>query len=457
MQPKSSNNYIDREILRLALPAIFSNITIPLLGLSDTYISGHLGSERYIAAIAVGSMMINSVYWLFGFLRAGTTGLTAEAFGRGDSQQQKRIFTLSFSLAIVIGLGMMLLSWPLMRLMVMLMSPEGGTARLASEYFMICVMASPALLATMTVNGWLIGCQNTLYPMIGSISINIINIIASFSLVFGLDMGFYGVALGTLIANWVGLAVELLLASKVAGGNPFLPLRGLLKRVDLPRFFKVNSDLMLRSCCVLSVTFAMTAFGGRMGDLILAANAIVMQLFLFFSYFSDGFAYSGEAMCGRFAGALDITALRSTIRELLRWCGVLAIIFFLIYILFTPDITSFLTDNAGVIEKVTSLRWIVGIIPPLSVVAFMLDGVYIGLTDTRRMLLANLAGTILYFSLYLLPQKLGWIINDSINNILLWASFLLFLSVRGIVLSSLLPGILRRLEKHAINKFHVTH
>lgn len=338
---------LNKEILRLALPAIFSNITVPLLGLSDTFISGHLGSETYIAAIAAGTMMVNAIYWLCGFLRTGTTGLTAEAFGRGDADLRRRIFTFSFILAASLGLLLILLSWPLSRLMIAILSPAPETGRLAVGYFMITIFAAPAQMATMTVTGWMIGSQNTFYPMIIAIAVNVINIALSFSAVYWLGLGFYGVAIGTLCANWLGLGIALLLSRRLAGEHAhksgavgegvrlFAPLKGLARSMDHGRFFKVNSDLFMRSACIMSVTFAMTAFGGRMGDMTLARNAIVMQMFLLFSYFSDGFAYSGEALCGRFSGARDYQQLRRAVRLLLGWSGCVAVVFFLLYWLFT--------------------------------------------------------------------------------------------------------------------------
>ena len=277
---------IDRNILRLAVPAILSNITVPLLGLSDTFITGHLGSERYIAAIAVGTMMANAVFWLFGFLRAGTTGLTAEAWGRGDNEAGRRIFTASFLLAAAIGLALVLASYPLARLMIAIMAPPEATARLAVRYFMLIVLAAPAQLVTMAVTGWMIGRQNTVWPMVVAISVNVINIALSFVLVFAVGTGFTGVAVGTLVANWSGLLIALGLARRLAAGTGlWCGRRELASGFDVRRFFRVNSDLMMRSVCILAVPYAMTAFGARLGDITLAVNAVIMQFFLFFSYF----------------------------------------------------------------------------------------------------------------------------------------------------------------------------
>ena len=439
---------INRAILRLALPAIFSNITVPLLGLSDTFISGHLGAERYLAAIAAGTVLVNSLYWLFGFLRMGTTGLTAEAFGRNDLLLRRRVFTMSFLLAFSLGLFLMILSVPLSRMLLWIMEPEPATASLAGEYFRISILAAPAFLATMTVTGWMIGSQNTLYPMITAITVNIINITLSMTFVFGMKLGFYGVALGTCIANWSGLLIALLLARHLAAADQlWAPLKGLWKAMDMRRFFRVNSDLMLRSACIMAVLFAMTTFAGRMGDSVLARNAVLMQFFMFFSYFMDGFAYAGEALCGRFAGAADPSGIYRTVKGLMIWAVIMTVVFTAIYFFFLTPVTALLTDEASVINGVSALKWVAVGIPVISAAAFIFDGVYIGMTATSRLLLATLAAMILFF-LTMLPYLLGrdlMILPDR----LLWCAFLIFLLTRGVSLAILLPSTLRRIVSPA--------
>lgn len=202
---------INRAIFRIAAPAIVSNITVPLLGLADTTISGHLGSEKYIAAIAVGSMMINVVLWCFGFLRSGTTGLTAQACGAADTAAQRELFTRSFLLGIGIGAAMIMLQWPLMWILLQIISPEPEISDLASQYFRILIWGAPAMLGTMAISGWFLGMQSSFYPMLIAIITNVANIAASVALVFGCGMGFVGTAIGTCAANWFGLCLALIL------------------------------------------------------------------------------------------------------------------------------------------------------------------------------------------------------------------------------------------------------
>lgn len=430
---------INRDILRLALPAILSNITVPLLGLSDTFISGHLGSETYIAAIAVGTMIVNSLYWLFGFLRMGTTGLTAEAYGRGDDMQRRRIFTASFLLAFSIGLVLMLLNWPLSKLMLWIMEPSPATAALGEEYFRISILAAPAFLATMTIVGWMIGSQNTLYPMIISIGVNIINIALSFTFVFGMDMSFYGVALGTCIANWCGLLLGLILARRLARDSGlWAPLADIRSKLDFSRFFRVNSDLMIRSACIMSVLFAMTSFGGRMGDDVLARNAVIMQFFMFFSYFMDGFAFSGEALSGRFIGAKQPNGIRLTVKGLMIWSAAMTIFFTLVYYFLLTPITALLTDETVVIEGVSQLKWVACLIPVISAAAFIFDGLYIGMTATWRLLWTTLSAMLLFF-LVMIPHIFGVKIDIAPDR-LLWCAFLAFLFLRGTLLALMLKS-----------------
>lgn len=439
---------INGDILRLALPAIFSNITVPLLGLSDTFISGHLGSERYIAAIAVGTMLVNSLYWLFGFLRMGTTGLTAEAFGRRDNLQRRRVFTTAFILAFSLGLMLMLLSFPIAKLLLWIMHPSEATAALGEEYFRISILAAPAFLATMVITGWMIGSQNTVYPMIIAIAVNVINIALSFSMVYGLNFGFYGVALGTCIANWCGLLIALLLAHRLAGdGHLWAPLKNLWQEMDMRRFFRVNSDLMIRSACIMTVLFAMTSFGGRMGDLVLAENALLMQFFMFFSYFMDGFAFSGEAMCGKFVGENNPWGISMTVMGILLWAMGMVVVFTNVYLFLLHPIAALLTDEVPVIEGVIAMKWVVCTIPVISAAAFVFDGIYIGMTATRRLLLTTLAAMLAFF-LTMLPVMLNADLPMSPNN-MLWCAFLLFLLIRGALLAILLPSTVRQQIKIA--------
>lgn len=436
---------INREILRLSIPAIVSNITVPLLGLCDTGISGHLGSEKYLAAIAVGSMMINVVVWLFGFLRMGTTGITANAFGQGNDFEIRRSRSASLLLANLLGLLLFAFRGPIVRFLLVIVSPESEVATLAGEYFKICVSAAPALLATMAISGWFVGMQSTAWPMVIAISVNIINMIVSFSLVFVFDMGFYGVAWGTFTANWTGVLLALFAVWRSRKGKRlFTDGSSLLHRDVIKRFFTVNSNLFLRSACVISVSLGVTASGARMGSMTLAINAVMMQFFTLFSFFMDGFAFSAEALTGRWLGASDPVMLRRSVRSLLVWAAGVAILFTLVYVSGYTLLSTLLTDDEAVIRGVVSMRVWLWLIPIVSVWAFIYDGFYVGITDTGRMLLATFLATAAFFiGAFVIPELSERQTMPESNGIL-WSAFLAYLLIRGVVLAIMWPGRLHR-------------
>lgn len=425
---------LNREILRISLPAIVSNITVPLLGLCDTTISGHLGAAE-LGAMVVGTSMLNMVFWLFGFLRMGTTGLTAQAFGSGNQTAVREVFTRAMLIALGAGILILLVCKPLSLLLVKLLASGGATAELASNYYLICIFGAPALLMTNTINGFLLGLQNSFWPMVISITINVLNIALSLTFVYGLHLGFVGIAFGTLTANWLGFLVAMLIVRQFRKGERlFVGLRGALKGGGLGKFFRVNTDIFFRSACVMAVSLTVTAVGSRLGDNILAANGVMMQFFIFFSYFMDGFAFSGEALCGRFAGAKDGVMLRKTVRYLLVWSAAMAAAFTLIYVFFGNEITELITDIPAVIATVGQYRIWVLLIPAVTVAAFIFDGFYIGLTATRRMLVVTFAAAIVFFLTLLIAP---------FDNNTLWLAFLLYLFTRGASLAALTPSLLK--------------
>lgn len=421
----------NREILRLSVPAIVSNITVPLLGLSDTAIAGHLDADFFIGAIAVGSMMFNVTFWLFGFLRMGTTGLTALAFGRGDRNALKATFCRAVILGGTIGILLLLAGMPLRELLLGTISPEGDVRRLASDYYSVCIWAAPAILATTAIQGWLFGMQTTVIPMIVSVSVNVINIAASLALVFLFKTGFIGIAYGTLLANWCGLLLAIVMARRKAGCGLWCGWRNVFAKGELKRFFTVNTDIFFRSACIMSVSLATTAIGARLGELTLATNAVMMQFFHFFSFFMDGFAFTAEALTGRFAGALDFQSLRRSRNALLLWSAGIAMTFFVIYRFFYAPITGLITDSPTVRENISCYSLWLTLIPPLTVAAFIYDGFFIGLTATRRMLIVTIAAALVFFAVCFLHSD-GIRLPD--NN-RLWAAFLAYLLTRGSLLA----------------------
>lgn len=429
---------INREILRLSLPAIVSNITVPLLGICDTAISGHLGSELYLAAIAVGSMMLNVIFWLFGFLRMGTTGLTATAFGRQDDAEVCKVFARAFFLGIFIGGILTALQRPILGVMLAVINPEPEVASLVREYFLICIWEAPSLLATMAISGWFVGMQSTAVPMAIAISVNVINIIVSFLLVFCAGLGFVGVAIGTVSANWAGLAIGLWAAVRFRRGKKlWCPLRDVVKGSDIRRFFSVNANLFFRSMCITAVSLGVTAAGARLGAMTLAVNAVLMQFFTFFSFFMDGFAFSAEALTGRWYGARDYAMARRGIRALLGWALGVALLFTLLYCAGSGWAASMLTDEAAVREGVREMRVWIWLLPLASVWAFIYDGFYVGITDTGKMLLATLSASVIFFIVAFVRIGDGGLSIETVSNHYLWGAFIAYLLLRGVILASM--------------------
>lgn len=437
---------LNREILRLSVPAIVSNITVPLLGLVDTTISGHLGSETFIGAIAVGSMMMNVAFWLFGFLRMGTTGLTSQALGASDRQLCYKLLYQSGGVALSIGLLLVIFQSAVLAVVSMLIDADASVAELAARYFGICIWEAPVLLCTMVILGWFLGMQDTVRPMIISVGVNVINICFSLVFVFVLGLGFKGVALGTLCANWCGFFLALFLLwrfSKRYGGMVRIRVIELVRASDLRRFFNVNTDIFFRSACIMSVSLAVTAIGARLGEIELAANAVIMQFFLFFSYFMDGLAFTGEALVGRFAGGSNLGMLHRSIRRILMWSAVVAAVFFSVYALGYRTIISMITDQTDVIAYASTLRWFIILIPPVTVAAFVFDGFYIGLTATRPMLWVTLSSALVFFAVCFLHISGTTVAISLPTNTTLWTAFLLYLLCRGFFLAILTPRSIR--------------
>ena len=322
----------NQRILHIAIPSIISNITVPLLGLVDVTIVGHLGSASYIGAIAVGGMLFNMIYWIFGFLRMGTSGLTAQAYGAHDLPEVTRTLLRSLGIGIALSLALLVLQYPIRTIAFHLIDASPEVRNLASLYFHICIWGAPATLGLYGFTGWFIGMQNSRFPMYIALTQNVVNIIASLFFVFACDMKVAGVALGTLIAQYAGLFMAYALWLRC-----YRPLRKYIEwkhvftHEAMSRFFQVNRDIFLRTLCLVAVTVFFTSTGAAYGDVTLAVNTLLMQLFTLFSYIMDGFAYAGEALTGKCIGARNSNELRLTVRHLFGWGITLAFAFTLLY------------------------------------------------------------------------------------------------------------------------------
>lgn len=414
---------MNRKILALAIPSIAANITTPLLGLVDTAIVGHMGSAVFIAAIAVGGVMFNMLYWLFSFLRSGTSGLAAQAYGGGDSRQATIVLCRSLAVALSVGLLMIALQYPVSEGLTAFLEPDTDTRPLSMLYFDILIWGAPAMLSTYALSGWFLGMQNSRMIMWVSLTVNITNIAASLVLVYLCGWKIEGVAAGTLIAQWTGLAVSLLFLR----GYRFqrVSLREIFLPEGLKRFFSVNIYIMLRTVCMIAVTLWFTRTGASQGAVILAVNTLLMQLFLLFSYMMDGFAFAGEALVGRYVGAHDSRNLNLCVHDLFGWGIGLAALFTAMYFFGGEWFLGLLSSEPEVISASGEYWYWALTIPFAGYAGFVWDGVYIGATMTRELLYTMFMAMVVFFVVYfaLFPM---W------GNHALWLGFILYLATRGI-------------------------
>lgn len=421
-----------RAILRIALPAIITNITTPILAMADLAIVGRLGSSTYIGAIAVGSGLFNMIYWLLGFLRAGTSGLTAQAVGARDEGSRDTIFFRSLFIGIVLGAAALIISPLIAKVFLPFMDADPETSSLAETYFLTVIWGAPAYLASNAISGWLLGNQNSVATLKIALFINVTNILLSLLFVFVIGMKIEGVASGTACSQWLGCFYGLSIIYKKYRPRPG-KLQTVFNRHELGMFFRLNFDIFLRTLCLVAVTLWFTRIGAGMGPDILAANSLLMQLFMLFSFFMDGFAYAGEAIAGKELGARNFGRLKLLETDLLKWGICLSLLGMVIYFLCGEWILSLLTEEEGVkIVARDYLPWAVTI-PLCGFMAFIYDGIFIGISLTRRLLVSMLLAMAVFFVLcFLLFPILG--------NHALWLAFSAYLLVRGISQIFLLRG-----------------
>lgn len=424
----------NRDILRLAIPSIISNITVPLLGIVDVAIVGHIGDENYIGAIAIGSMIFNVIYWLFGFLRMGTSGFTSQAFGAGNTQATAYVLRKMLVLSFGVAAAFVLFQLPIRHLAFLLMGVNNDIHPLVATYYNIVVWGAPATLGLYVLTGWLVGMQNTRVPMWVSITQNIINIAASALLVFAFRMGIAGVAIGTLAAQWAGFVMSLLsLRSSYAQEWHTALSRAITKlqshtEIFTISFFSANRDIFLRTLCLVSVNLFFTAAGSRQGAMMLSVNTLLMTFFTLFSYVMDGFAYAGEALAGRYFGARDTASLNRLAQRLMHWGMALSVAFALVYLLAGETILALLTDKQPVVVAAADYRLWAVMVPLTGFAAFVFDGIFIGITATRAMFMSCFVGAIAFFLIY-------YSLFGEWHNHALWLALNIYLALRGVVLA----------------------
>ncbi len=420
---------IDKQISSLAIPAVITNITVPLLGMTDLAIAGHMRNAAYIGAIAIGTMAFNMIYWIFGFLRMGTSGLTAQAFGAHDYQYTRLLLRQSMIVALVIALIAIICQRIIFHSIILIMKPDANVIEAVDTYFSICIWGAPAVMGLYSLTGWFIGMQNTHIPMYVSIVQNIFNLSISITLVLGFGFHIEGIAWGTTIAQWAGLGMALLWLNK--SKKVHTAIAG--KKNDnkkwiygISRFFAINRDIFLRTLFLVIVNLFFTSFGARQGTLTLSANTLLFTLFTITSFLLDGLAYAAEALGGKYYGAADGKTFGILTKRLFVIGGIISVIFTIAFALSGNSILHLLTSNQEVINTARPyLPWAIAI-PLAGVTAFMLDGLFIGITATRAMLWSTSLSAIIFFVLY-------WTFSPILHNHALWLAMTTYLAMRGLV------------------------
>ena len=405
---------LNSQILRLAIPSILANITIPLVGLVDTAIVGHIANATAIGGIAIGTMLFDLLYWNFGFLRVGTSGMTAQAFGRGDRVECARLLSQSIGIALIGAALIWLIQWLFVNLVLTLVPCSPEVASFAREYFFIRIWAAPATLSLMAFKGWFIGMQDTVSPMITDILVNVVNMAVSYVLAVYTPMGALGVALGTVIAQFTGLtaAIVLLLTKYRQLWQGLSPVRLAFDGQGMKRLLSLNGNLFVRSLCFMVVYVGFTSLASKYGDVELAISTIMMKLFMLFSYFVDGFAYAGEALVGKYIGLNQESGVRNqdksdvsrVVRLLFAWSLGVGVLFTLMFALWSGEFYRAMTSDTTVLARLADYTaWLIAM-PIVSTLAFMWDGVYAGATAGKQirnaMIYAALAFVIGYLVTY---------------------------------------------------------
>lgn len=415
---------MNKEILRLAIPNIISNISVPLLSTVDTALMGRL-SESHIGAVGLGAMIFNLIYWNFGFLRMGTTGITAQAFG----QQNKPNIALTLGRALLVAFSiaslLIMLQVPIGQLTFHLMNAPESQLYLLNDYFYIRIWAAPASLGLYAFLGWFFGMQNAIYPLIITLVINVLNIGLNFLFVLHFGMEADGVALSTVIVQYVGLLLAMFLFWwKYRAYAIHLNRKALLLWAELKQFLVINRDIFIRTACL---TFAFSFFysqSAEAGTLILAANVILMQFVNWMSYGVDGFAYAAESLVGKYAGQQDRNMTDKAVRYSFFWGMVLAVLYAFIYGFFAQPILQLFTNQTDVIVATTPFLFWMIIFPIASTSCYIWDGVYIGLTASKAMRNSMLLALVLYLLFH-------FSLKPMYGNNGLWAALILFMLARA--------------------------
>lgn len=420
-----SNAQIWRNISRLSIPCVVTNITVPLMGMADVAIAGHCGGDLTIGAVAIGTTIFNMIYRCCNFLRMGGSGITAQAYGARRMDECALTALRLLFIALALSVILLILGGPIRSIAMDIVCGTDGPAAQASAYVNTRWWAIPASISLFATAGWFAGLQDTRNPMIVSIIGNIVNVVASAILAITFDLGITGIAAGTVIAQWTSLTLSYVVyRRRYAASMPRVTLARVFERQPFIHLMKVNSDIFLRTLCLTCVFTAFTAFSSRYGETALAANALMMQMFTLFSYLTDGLAFAGESITGALIGSGDKSRLRQNIDYMMLGSALVAVVFTIILALFWRPIFGLFGASDVVITYAAShIGWAL-IVPVVCFFAFVADGVMVGATRSAAMRNSMAAASALFFVIYFATRGL-WGVNA------LWLSFLSYMAARG--------------------------
>lgn len=415
------------EILRLAVPSILANITVPLVGMVDIAVAGHLGGSAavFIGGVSIGTLLFDLLYWNFGFLRIGTGGMTAQAYGRGDMKSAASTLVRSCGVSLFIALICILIQWLFIDVVFLFVKCSPEVRSLAESYFHIRIWAAPATLTLMALKGWFIGMQDSISPMISDLIVNVGNIVLSIVLAMGLDIGgwrydgigFDGIAIGTLLAQYSGLAfclaMILMKYRHVFDNLRTDDLPDMFRGREMRKYFVLNTDLFVRSLCIMAIYAGITVISARYGDMMLAVSTILVQLMMIFSYFTDGFAYAGEALTGKYIGGQDRLSVQATVHQVFAWSMAVAAVFVFVYAILGNPLLRLLTSDTSVVEAARRfLPWLVPM-PIIGCAAFTWDGIYVGATASKPIRNSCLWAVVGFFATWLMG---AWLFCGSLPD-----------------------------------------
>lgn len=418
---------MNRQIVRLALPNIITNITVPLLGIVDLALMGHLDNPIYIGAIALGSTIFNIIYSSFSFLRMGSSGMTSQAYGANKKEEVSLVLQRSLLLGMGLAIFLILFQYPVQWAAFKLLDGSSDVKLLAQQYFYIRILAAPATLGLYAFYGWYLGVQNAIIPMILAIVVNVVNIALNFLFVRWFGMKSDGVAWASVIAQYSGLLLAgVFFLIRYKQYHIRFSFKQIVETRAIKRFFGVNSDIFIRTVMLWFVLAFFTSRSAKSGNNILAVNTLLFQLFYFFSYFADGFAYAAEALTGKAKGARKFDEMKEVVKGVFRWGWVIALAFTVIYAFGLNAIMRILSDNHHLLNMAKPYYvWII-IIPLISIAAFNWDGIFIGATASRAMRNISIIVSLLVF----LPAY--YLTHSVWGNHGLWFAFDLFMLARGV-------------------------